>query len=287
MVRKDNLLLKLGVAIYCCTLLMLFFFIDEKYYFEKIAKIQNFWLFVFMALFIAPIFEEISFRGIFVKNKFLNVVSIVLSLFYIIITNNHYLIIFFLSFVIIKLFINKVRFLNYWYLYIINSIIFSLVHYKLNVFLNFERVLPVFIQFSAGLILIWVVINYGLICSMLVHLFMNFLVIIPLFISIQYVDTKEKTTENNMYQLKLVETPILNGSITVFNMPNEREVIIKKANLFKIMNYFNIDVKRYKPVNNPFINYNLQLSTKKEDLKIEESEVVKLFIESKLIEKIE
>jgi membrane protease YdiL (CAAX protease family) len=281
---KDTLLLKVGAVIYCCTLILLVIFFDDKYYHQKNSIIENFWFFMFIGLIIAPIIEEISFRGIFLKSKIFKLVSLLLIAFYIYITKNYYLFVIYLFYVLLLYakYSDKLK-INRWLLYFINSLLFALVHYKFSVFYSFERIIPIFIQFSSGLILIWVIINFGLKKSILTHFIINFILITILFLPIQFVDKKEIIIKKEDIYIKYSKTPIVDGKISIFNVQNNNEIIIKKANFYRIMKYFKIDLNQYRPSENPFYYYNIVIISKNKA--INNQRIEELFLENKLIEK--
>ena len=143
------------------------------------------------ALLISPVIEEYIFRSIFLKKRIFKYIFFIGVPLYIIITSNYYVFVFLGVFILANLKKKK------WILYIINSLIFSLVHYQFSDFKSILTILPVLSQFSIGLFLIWVVINFGIIKSILAHLLYNLIIILPLFFIIQFPDKTSRTIKKN------------------------------------------------------------------------------------------
>lgn len=85
--------------------------------------------------------------------------------------------------------------------YFLVSVLFALIHYSVSDIDSIFSVVPIFFQFSIGLILIWITINFGLRWSMLIHFFINFSIITPLIIVLQTPDKVTKQIEYNSSKL--------------------------------------------------------------------------------------
>ena len=239
-----NYLVLSGAVIFCCTLIsyiiILLFFEEEINDLSRLNSINNYYLFVFIALIIAPIFEELFFRGYFTNNLLLKIFSFFGIIFYIYTTDNFYLYVL-LFFMGILHFIKKI---NRIYIYFINSIIFSLVHYKLYDFDSIFTILPMFFQFSLGLILIWVVLNFNLIKSILTHFFFNFLIVIIFSIPLQFPKIEIKKMEYLGYKMEWNKTPIFNSENTIISTPNSYEVFAENVEILQFYNTFKTNSKK-------------------------------------------
>lgn len=284
---KDNLLVKVGATLFCCTGLIFIMFYSE---FEKldvtheIQKIKSFPLLIIISLIIAPIFEEITFRSSFTKFKYSFILSIVCIFGYILTTKNYYLSFFLILFIflfvlqkLIKMNVNRFLF------YVTNSILFSLIHYKITDFHNFITIIPMFFQFSVGLILIWITLNFGLIKSMLFHFFYNFIFVLVLFCTLQFPDATSQTIEHNESSLTWNKTPIFNGEGTKTIIPNDHEIEAKSISVtdFLILNNLNKDNLL---INEDYLmHYNIKIKSNNKK-KLKKEDIIQLLIKADLIE---
>jgi membrane protease YdiL (CAAX protease family) len=245
-----NYLVVTGAVIFCCTLfsytIISLFFVQEISDSSRLNSINNnYYLFVISALIIAPIFEEFIFRGYFVNKLLLKIISVFGIIFYIYITDNFYLYILIFALVILH-FKKKI---NPIYIYYINSIIFSLVHYKLYDFNSIFTIIPMFFQFSLGLILIWIVLNFNLIRSILFHFLFNLISIIILTIPLQFPEKEIKKIEHLGYKFEWNKTPIFNSESTIISRPNSYEVVAENVDIIKLYNTFETNSKKIKVIN--------------------------------------
>lgn len=286
---KDNLLIKVGVTLFSCTsLLFLYFYSDlEKLdVTPEIQKIKSFSLLVILTLIIAPILEELTFRSVFAKFKFSFLLSTICIMGYILVTKNHYLLILLFLFIILFVMqkLGKMN-VNRFFLYISNSIIFSLVHYKTNDFNNFITIIPMFFQLSVGLILIWITLNYGLIKSVLFHFFYNFIFILVLFYTLQFPNITSHSIEYNEILLTWNKTPILNAEGTKIIIPNEQEIEVKSASISTFLKLKNIKDDRLSIKENHFLLFNIKIKCKSNNhKKLDEEDIIQLLTKADLVE---
>lgn len=255
-----NYLLLTGATIFCCT--MLIYLIISKFYRNEINSlsrfdsINNYYLLVFSALFIAPIFEELFFRGYFTNTSFLKIFSFVGCIFYIYITGNSYLYVF----IFILVFLHFVKKINRVYFYVINSLLFSLVHYKLYDFKSIITIIPMFFQFSFGLILIWVVLNFNLFKSIITHFLFNLFFIIILTLPLQFPNNENKNFDYLGYNINYRKIPFFNNKNTIISLPNDYTISAENVDINKFYNSFNSNSKKIKiNVDNKFYKYSINI----------------------------
>lgn len=255
-----NYLLLTGATIFCCN--MLIYLIISKFYSNQINSlsrfdsINNYYLLVFSALVIAPIFEELFFRGYFTNNTFLKIFSFVGCVFYIYITGNSYLYVF----IFILVFLHFVKKIYTVYFYVINSTLFSLVHYKLYDFKSMITIIPMFFQFSFGLILIWVVLNFNLFKSIITHFLFNLFFIIILTIPLQFPNNENKNFDYLGYNINCRKIPFFNNKNTIISIPNDYTISAENVDINKFYNSFNSNSKKIKiNVDNKFYKYKINI----------------------------
>lgn len=287
MKKKENHLLIIGAAIYCCTIIIFLVFWDKSFDITKLSNLVNFKLFVIISLFVAPLIEELTFRANFLNNKYLKYFSLILIFAYIFITNNFYLLFFFIPYVI-AFFFKEFKILNFNinFLFFFNSLIFALMHYNQNFLKEGYDLIPIFFQFSFGLVLIWVTINYGLKKSIFTHFIYNFVFISIIFYDVQFPDTRKESMIFNNIKFTWERTPVFSNSNTIFKYPNESEIVANNVTITRFMKIYNLDNINYTVTENPFINYNIQI-VKMDTIckKLRDEEVLQLLTKANLIEK--
>ena len=243
----------------------------------------NYYKFVFFLLIIAPFFEELIFRGCFTKISYFKVIPYLGILVYIYLTNNHYLFVFYIILVIILLFIKNKEFI----IYIINSLIFSLVHYNITDFESINNIIPMFLQFSLGLIFIWIVLNYNILRSIFFHFLYNLILVIIFTIPLQ---TPKKETNEIIYigyKFQWSKTPILTSKNSSISMPNKYEINADNIDLNSFYHIFENKSKKIKiKEDNLFYKFNFKL--KKNDPsanELDDKTVKKILTKASLIEK--
>ncbi len=280
--KKDNFLLYTGAGILTCTLflylLINYLSPDLIPVSDKFGDFDNIVLILLFTLIIAPVTEEIIFRGIFLKKKIFKYLFYFGSILFITITSNYYLI-FFLIAIFYFDFYRKNNFTNV--LYLLNSALFALVHYKLSEFSNIFAVLPVFFQFSVGLILIWITINYGLVKSMVAHFLFNFIIIFPLFLVLQFPDTEQKKLKTNDVILEWNKVEIIGWYKIDYS---ERRISAERISLNSFLDLYP-DIKKKVSVNDSlrYFKYNIEVKSVRNS-KISEQDLLNALLKTKLVE---
>lgn len=236
---RDNYLLKLGAGIFSCTLIF-------KYILELLPNINieyssrlnifsiNPILLLFLTLFLMPIVEEFTFRGMFSKYKIGKYCFYILIPFFIWSSKNYFLAIFYVAILIIIFKNKKLKTIKLTQmLYFINSFLFAVVHYEPSDFLVFSKMLPILFQFSIGLVLIWVTINYKLVYSIFLHISINALIILPLFYILQNPNTELHSLVKNGYEIIWQKTPIFSNKINLKIQKSRKELIIENVTIYK------------------------------------------------------
>lgn len=181
--HKNWLLYTAGILLFILIILFVFV-VDYQYLMDNssrgsIASDINPFLLLFMAVVIAPVFEEVTFRGYLTNKKILQWATVILLLAYIVLSGYNplsiVLYILFIILFIINVKTNKEVVKDS--LIIINSLLFTAIHYKASDFSDINLIAPMLSQLLLALILSWVVINYTIIHAMICHALMNGLII--------------------------------------------------------------------------------------------------------------
>ena len=280
--KTNNRLLYSGAVIFFCTSIIYIIISTQSPDIlpdnDKFGSFDNVFLIILSTLLIAPIFEEIIFRGIFTKRKFFTYYFYIGSLLMIAITKNYYLIALLILIFIIRLGKFKESFTSYCLI----AFLFALMHYGLDDFSNLYSFIPVFFQFSIGLILTWIVINFGIKWSILSHFTINFTIIASVIFVLQFPDKEKHFIENENNELNWEKTSILGKSNIVFS---ENRVEAERVTIEKFLKTFNNQAVRNIKINDTLKLYRFNFKIEsKNNIKLKENEINELFLKAKLIE---
>lgn len=296
--KQHNWILKQAVIVY--GLFILFYFILDIELTPRVEygldKPKSIWLTLIGIVIIAPVFEELIFRGIFLNKQIRLVFYIIFIVasgisFY----SNDLLVIgsFILAIMsivlIFELLKKPFKKTIVTFKVIISSAAFALNHANNETFENFSNGVLLLNTFGAGLILTWIVINYGLFKAMLVHAIYNggsFLVYL-LVISISNVPSSIHCENDICVEWSLVsafnnksvviqdQNGINGSSVSVYNL-------IQKSTLHSVTEAFNITIS------DPHKRYNIKIySEENKLLKDNELDILKLLHKANLIEVID
>lgn len=180
-VYKENYLLKVGILIFIGftglgIILKVLGLIDETSSRGIRFNDINIYQLIIGAVIVAPLLEELTFRGIFTQKKYLKYVSYLLIFISILLQKSYFLIALVIVFVLLCEFKPKKQF--HIYTYFLNALIFSLIHYKFLDLFNISAYPNIFGTLGLALVFIWLVINFGLWASILGHFVVNSLLIV-------------------------------------------------------------------------------------------------------------
>jgi membrane protease YdiL (CAAX protease family) len=241
--------------------------------------------FILTALIIAPISEELIFRIHFLKKfKFLKYLSLIIIALIIFFKSNPLLIILFLIYVFLYLiielkFTEKNILINT--LYILNSLIFSLLHYKFNDFNFIETYGFIFFQFSLSMFAIWITLNFSLVKSIIFHMIWNLLPVLFLLFSLTFPFKEKKQIMSKNYIITYSKESILKKDKIFTN--DKSNITAKNMSLKELFFFLNKESKDKYYQNEPFIKYNISITSKRKDVKIDYVEIEELFLNNNLI----
>lgn len=279
---KNNYLIYCGIVIFITTAVaysvIISLYPDLIPPSNKFGNFDNLLLIIFMAVIFAPVIEEVIFRGIFTKKKWFVFIFYLGGAVMILLTGNYYLVIFPAA---IFLIYTKIKTYDTAPIYILNSVFFALLHYKLSDFSTVYSLIPIFFQFSLALIMLWITINYRLIWSIVFHFIVNASIIGALMISLQFPNTKQNTLRVNNTVLQWEKTPAF-GSLKAFYSTDRAEVT--GTTIENFINLFAPSGLQYN-VNDSLrlYRYNFKIKNLNNE-KIQAAEVREILQKAKLIE---
>lgn len=232
-----------------------------------------FW-FLFFGVLIAPITEELFFRGLFIKHKIKKIVAIIFPIIVFFYANANFDIIYLIILITFSIIIsilalkNNNEFnINLYFLIYAHAIIFSIIHYKQSDFSKFATILPMIVQFSIALILAWVTINFGIIKSIAFHISYNFILFIILFLGYQTVETKTHKINNDKYSIYWQKNKILNNENGIVKR-DKKELKIKNLTISNATQYLqnNDKLKEKLVIKDNFQKYTITIISKSDSL---------------------
>jgi hypothetical protein len=144
---------------------------------------------------------------------------------------------------------------------LLSAIVFGSVHYSAEE-LNFLHTLPFFfVQFSAGLILSWVIYTKNFLAGVISHAVWNLIIVGISLYGLQFVDkTTSKATfgETSMVYKKV---PIFYSSVSSFKI-EEQELVAKNMTVFDVIKFMDERYLDTFNITTPYMKYDIQISLK-------------------------
>lgn len=162
---------------------------------------------------IAPILEEIAFRGIFTSKKYLKFISYGGVALFIIFQENYFLIPFLLVFIFLIEYKNRKHFLKI--SYFVNAFLFSMMHYRFSDLLSISSFPGILGTLGLALVFIWFVINFGIWASILLHFITNFSLIMIAIIGDENLNQKTWKVENDNFEMTIQRVSLFEQKETV------------------------------------------------------------------------
>jgi len=260
---KYTWLLKLAIICYCQFLFCQLFLESDTIYNYKYTQDTHPSLFIYLLsiLIIAPIIEEVIYRGLYKKNK----VNILFSSIFLVGSSlmlyNLEITLWWLFPIItvVVLFITikwEIKY-NMSILIIYSSILFTISH-----FTNASNLSEI-IQFggnflAGGLLLSWIAVNFNLLKAILFHFTYNTITFILFIFLATPIDIKGTTNQNIEYEI--TEVSMFSKSNTITR--TENKLIVKNANINLILGYIKMPKNK---------NIYLQSSMMKFDIDIKDN----------------
>lgn len=286
---KENWLLKWGAISFLLLLVLVifhyFFSFEPSIVFgsERGVKVIRFAL---MGALIAPVIEEIGFRGIFLKNKLWVFLGFIIMGGYVLILANIIFTIFYFIYIVLFLIWCSGHQENLSFkrsIYFINALLFTVAHITKDYSLfSLGIALQITSGFAVTFFCVWMVINFNLASAIIFHIFWNSLTLSTHLLGLQYPDTTIYTIENHAVRIEWQKNKIypfkrnykiLNDSTRVYNNYILKDLIINHDDKYE-----------QRDLNRP---YNLTITLKDSllfrDIHAYSDEVYQLLIEENLL----
>jgi membrane protease YdiL (CAAX protease family) len=227
------------------------------------GSFTNFYLVTFtLPVLVAPVLEEIRFRGFLTNNKVLQALFLLLTPLGLIVTGWNTLI-FLLMVMVYSLFFTYKRYSQDWILdilLIVSALFFSIHHLPSEASLTRYWLPFLAISFSLGLILSWIIINKSIWWAMLFHGAWNLLMGIIILLSLQFVSDDLQIAEGDGYKLEWKRLPFLESNEGSY-IPEGDELQITNMNIQDILGIVNPSLLDSFAISEPFMKYEIKLES--------------------------
>ncbi|WP_081711869.1 CPBP family intramembrane glutamic endopeptidase [Flavobacterium saliperosum] len=194
---------------------------------------------------IAPVLEELSFRGFFSNSNKLKIIALIGFLSYTsLMFYSKYSIDFAVAnaliFLVLITLYYKFKNNSIFVLFVItNAVVFGLIHYNATDFIG--QINPfVLVQIILGLFLTWITINSKLWLAMIFHGAWNLIALTAMLLSLQFVSKEINVIERDNVKISYQQVPVLDSKvITVANETNK--VIGKNTTIKTLLDFALID----------------------------------------------
>ncbi|OBX21335.1 MULTISPECIES: CPBP family intramembrane glutamic endopeptidase [Bizionia] len=250
---------------------------------------KPFFQIAFLAVILAPIIEELMFRGYFGSQKYLKWVSIILlPIFVILISTNFAVLVILVSLYLLLLFNFKFKKLFLENLIIVFSAsLFSILHFQTEDFNQLFSLYPIMFLFALGLLVIWITINFGLVKAIIFHFLWNLAIMSAVFFALQNPDIKAHKFENETIVIQWERSPLVNTNSKGISYSKEK-LIANGITLNNLLSFVN-QVELNKDLNNEyyqtevFMKYNFKIYLK-DSTKTLSKPITEYFKNQKLLE---
>jgi membrane protease YdiL (CAAX protease family) len=227
------------------------------------GSFTNFYLVTFtLPVLVAPVLEEIRFRGFLTNNKVLQALFLLLTPLGLIVTGWNTLI-FLLMVMVYSLFFTYKRYSQDWILdilLIVSALFFSIHHLPSEASLTRYWLPFLAISFSLGLILSWIIINKSIWWAMLFHGAWNLLMAIMILLSLQFVSDDLHIEEGDGYKLEWKRVPFFKSNEGSYS-PEGNELQITNMNLQNILGIVDPSLLDSFAISEPFMKYDIELKS--------------------------
>lgn len=264
-VDKKNWMIVSGVLILLTSLFFtLFFDLTLPYSKSRFETTGTFFVKFFIApLLIAPVIEELLFRGFLSRSKVVRALFLILGVGALFYFNFHW-------FLVILILLTYVVYLSYYYTKIewlldvailLSAFVFGSVHYSAEE-LIFLQTLPFFlVQFSGGLILGWIIYTKNFLTGVITHAFWNLIIVGISLYGLQFVDTTASKTAYGESSMVYEKVPIFHSSVSSFKI-EDQELIVKNMTVFDVVKYMDERYLDTFNITTPYMKYDIHISIK-------------------------
>lgn len=260
-----NYVLKLGIVFFIIGILLnvVFAFYDQNSTASsKLLRFNNFSIFVAVyGILFAPLIEEVLFRSIFTDKKYLKYIFY-FGVFLFTLFSGHYFII---PLIILFIFAYEFKRDKEYLIYLLNALIFSLNHYNFSDLFILKSYSGIISIFGAGLVLIWIVLNFGLLYSILLHTIVNFSGMLSLLLPYEMKTDKIYKAETEDFLMTYKANSYLQSNLKTDVKTDMKSFIMVKNSNLEFINSSLCPNSKFKKLY--FGNYDIVIKRKPESIK--------------------
>jgi membrane protease YdiL (CAAX protease family) len=262
--KNRNWLIVSGSIILSLTILYLIFFkVMPPLDWSGPSSFSSFYVVAFvLPVLIAPIFEEVRFRGFLTNSKVLQGLFLLLTPLSLVLTGWNTPVFILMLILYSLFFIHKYSDLP-WVLdllLIVSALFFSLHHLPKAVNFSWPWLPFLAISFSAALIFSWIIINKSFWWAVLFHGSWNLILGIIFLFGLQFVSEDLKTIEADNYKLEWKRVPFLDSNTGSYK-PQGNTLFINNMNLQDILGIIDPSLLDSFVVAEPFMKYEMMFET--------------------------
>ncbi|ESU23955.1 hypothetical protein FEDK69T_10120 [Flavobacterium enshiense DK69] len=189
--------------------------------------------------FVAPVLEELSFRGFFSSSNKLRVIALIGFLSYTSLAfyskySTAFVVLNVIVFFVLITLYNKFKNNLIFALFIVsNAVVFGLIHYSAEDFTNQWNPF-VLSQIALGLFFTWITINARLVVAMLFHGAWNLIVLTSTLLSLQFVSEEILVIEKDNVKITYQQVPVLDFNTTTIT-DESNKVIGKNITINRLL----------------------------------------------------
>ena len=288
---REGWLLYCGVLLLLLGIALLFLIGVENYNGTRTYEGIAFPTFFVMATIYAPIFEELVFRGNFAKKSLLRLLALIGMPVFLVLTQVDWLdwsllFVFYTTYFISKHYPDNRVLLKLSFL--INAILFGSIHYKMSDFIAFDTAFYVLFQIGLGLILTWIMLNYGLLRSMLFHSFYNLILVVPLILYVQFPEEKLRYFENEYVQIEWRKVPAMNNLVAAYKASDSLISVtnFEGAVLYNVLKTDSVSQRKIRS-SEPWSKFNFKIVLKDTTNNVKIEDEAMRFLENEMLEMLE
>jgi membrane protease YdiL (CAAX protease family) len=218
---------------------------------------------VLAPLILAPIFEEILFRGFLSKSNSIKILFFLTGFISIFLFDFHkatVLLILFLYALFASFLYTKNNFLLN-LLILLSSFIFATIHYSIEELYSFQTLPFLLGKFSLALILGWIVYNNNIFAAIFFHAVWNLIVILFFLHSLQYVEKKLVVSDFEESIITYEKVPIFSSNVSSYSI-DEKELIVKNMAIEDVIKYMDRKYLDTFNIRAPYMRYNIHVILK-------------------------
>lgn len=262
--EKNWLIIGGGLSLSTSLLLIVFFDFEPSYIKSRFESTDTLFIrFFLVPIVIAPVFEEILFRGFLSKSKPVRIVFFLTGLITLFLFEFKLIIISLaiLTYLLYLAFLYRGNSFFLDFVILLSAVVFASMHYSPEGIFSPQDFPFFLVQFGAALMFSWLIHNGSIFIGMLGHAIWNLIGTLVVLLGLQFVNQEIAKADYGESTIIYNRVPIFSSNISSYKR-EDQELTAKNMSLVDIINLLD---KRYLDTFNivsPFMRYDIQISSK-------------------------